>query len=573
MHDNSYLFQILILLAAAVVAVPVFRRIGLGTVLGYLFAGITIGPWGLGLIKATEDIRHIAEFGVIFLLFLIGIELKPSRLWRLRKFVFGLGSAQVIITGLVLTGTAWLFGFSLKAAVITGFALALSSTAFAIQILTENRALNTQHGRTTFSILLLQDLAVIPLLTLVSLLAEDVSLAAGLEFALLDAVIAISLVFLTGRYLLNPFLRIVASSRTSEVFVAAAVLAILGTAVLMEKAGLSMALGAFLAGLMLSESHFRHQITADIMPFRAILLGLFFMSVGMSIDFGLLAENAFLIFGLLFGLLIIKILVLLMLTQLFGAKLSDGMHTAVLLSQSGEFAFILFGLATLQGVMQPEQAQLLTVVVALSMASTPLLVKLQEKIDRQYISRSNAHPISEINALESPPQIIIAGFGRVGRRVAKLLDRSQTPYVALDSKAERIARLHAAGVPVFFGDASRSDVLHAAGAAEAKAIVITLDDFDATERLVGIAHEHYPNLKIFARAHNQEHCRKLHNAGATLAISETMETSVQLGSAAMDINGFEQSEILQIVSQFRDEYYAEINPEWDKPEAKPTDKK
>lgn len=565
MHDNHILVQILILLIAAVITVPVFRYLKLGTVLGYLIAGAIVGPWCLGVITEVEDIRHIAEFGVIFLLFLIGIELKPSRLWRMRRYVFGLGSLQVVITGVLIMGVAYFLGMDKKAAIITGFALALSSTAFAMQLLTENRELNTHYGRAAFSILLLQDLAVVPLLALVSLLADNNSVSVGMQFALLDAILAIGAVFLIGRYLLNPFLHMVASSRTSEVFVAGAVLAVLGTGWLMEKAGLSMALGAFLAGLMLSESHFRHQITADVNPFRAILLGLFFMSVGMTIDFGLLTEQGLVILGLLLGLLVLKIAVLMLLGKLFGANLSDRMHAAVLLSQSGEFAFILFGLAVTQGVMSAEQTQLLTVIVALSMATTPLLVKLLEKLDRQYISRSNEHPLSEVSELENPPKIIIAGFGRVGRRVAKLLDQSKTPYVALDSKAERIARLHAAGVPVFYGDASRAEILHGAGAAEAEALVITLDDFEATERLVSIAHEHYPNLKIFARAHNQEHCHKLHDAGATLAVSETMETSLQLGSAAMHVEGFDQDEIDQIITQFRDEYYAEINPDWDRP--------
>ncbi len=565
MHDNNILVQILILLIAVVLTVPLFRFLKLGTVLGYLIAGAIVGPWGFSLISAVEDIRHIAEFGVIFLLFLIGIELKPSRLWRMRRLVFGLGSLQVMITGLLITTVAYFLGVEVRAAIITGFALALSSTAFAMQLLTENRELNTHYGRTAFSILLLQDLAVVPLLTLVSLLAEDTSVVVGVEFALLDAVVAIFVVLLIGRYLLNPFLRIVASSHAAEVFIAAAILALLGTGWLMEKAGLSMALGAFLAGLMLSESQFRHQITADINPFRAILLGLFFMSVGMAIDFGLLGVQGWLIFGLLVGLLTLKILILALLSKVFGANMSDRMHIAVLLSQSGEFAFILFGLATMQGIMSTELSQLLTVVVALSMASTPLLEKLLGKLDRQYISRSNKHPLSEINTLEKTPKVIIAGFGRVGRRVAKLLDRSKTPYVALDNKAERIARLHARGIPVFFGDVSRAEILKAAGAAEAKALIITLDDLEATERLVTIAHEHYPKLKIFARAHNQEHCHKLQHAGATLAISETMETSLQLGAAAMGQYGFESTDIDQIVNQFRDEYYAEISPEWDKP--------
>ncbi len=330
MTETDYLADILILLAAAIIAVPVFRRLGFGSVLGYLAAGVIVGPWGLGFIDRIEEIRHIAEFGVIFLLFIIGIELAPARLWTMRRMVFGLGTAQVMVTGLAIAGLALLFGLSPRTAIITGFGLALSSTAFGLQILTERGEMGTKYGHTAFSVLLLQDLAVVPLLTLVSLLAADTTLLEGLEFAILEAVIVIVAVILTGRFFLSPVLRLVATSRTSEVFTAAALFAVLGTAWLMEAAGLSLALGAFLAGLMMADSHYRHQVIADIEPFRGILLGLFFMGVGMSIDFGLLREQGVLFAGLLLGLLLMKTVILWVLCRLMGVGTPDATRVSLI---------------------------------------------------------------------------------------------------------------------------------------------------------------------------------------------------------------------------------------------------
>ena len=384
MTETHYLTDILILLAAAIIAVSVFRRLGLGSVLGYLVAGAVVGPWGFGFIDRIEEIRNIAEFGVIFLLFIIGIELKPARLWEMRHMVFGLGTAQVVVTGLVICGLALLFGQPLRTAVIIGFGLALSSTAFALQILNERGEIGESHGRTAFSILLLQDLAVVPLLTLVSLLAVKTPLLEGLELALLEAVLIIGFVILAGRYLLTPALRLVAISRTAEVFTAAALFAVLGTAWLMEEAGLSLALGAFLAGLRMAESSYRHQVVADIQPFRGILLGLFFMAVGMSVDFGLLGEHGAVITGLVFALLLIKSVILWVLCRLMGVSSADATRVALLLSQSGEFGFVIFGLATISGILADHYFHILTLLVALTMAMTPLMASLGElRVDLQ----------------------------------------------------------------------------------------------------------------------------------------------------------------------------------------------
>ncbi|MDH3972442.1 MAG: monovalent cation:proton antiporter-2 (CPA2) family protein, partial [Gammaproteobacteria bacterium] len=473
MTETQYLADMLVLLAAAIIAVPLFHRLGLGSVLGYLAAGALVGPWGLGFIDQIEEIRYIAEFGVIFLLFIIGMELKPARLWAMRRMVFGLGTAQVMLTGLAITGLALLFDQPLRTALIIGFGLALSSTAFGLQILTERGELGTERGQTAFSVLLLQDLAVVPLLALVSLLAADTALLEGIEFAILEAALVIAFVILVGRFLLSPVLRLVATSHTAEVFTAAALFAVLGTAWLMEEVGLSLALGAFLAGLMMANSHYRHQLIADIQPFRGILLGLFFMGVGMSVDFGLLGRQGVLIAGLVLGLLLVKSVILWVLCRIMGVGTADATRVSLLLSQSGEFGFVLFGLAALSGVLPEDLFHMLTLLVALTMVTTPLMAKLGEYINRQLSNTEDRHDVSTNHIIAGRPHVIIAGFGRVGRRVCRILQAGNVPYLAIDSNADRVLEGRREGFPVFYGDASQLDVLKAAGAGQASALVCT----------------------------------------------------------------------------------------------------
>lgn len=559
MDQAHYIAEILIILTAAVIAVPLFNRLGLGSVLGYLIAGAIIGPWGLGFIDEVEKIRHIAEFGVIFLLFIIGIELKPARLWVMRRSVFGLGLAQVIITGLVLMGLAMLLGLGPKTAVIAGFGLALSSTAFGLQILTEKGELGTPYGRTSFAILLLQDLAVVPLLALVSLLSQERALLEGIEFAALDAVLVITAVVLIGRFLLTPLLHHVATSHNSEVFTAAAVLVVLGTAWLMEKVGLSMALGAFVAGLLLAESHFRHQVVADIQPFRGVLLGLFFMSVGMMVNFGLLKNQALMIVGLVAALLAIKSAILWIICRISGLNQGNSVRVALLLSQSGEFAFVLFGLAAVTGFMAGELFQLLSLVVALTMAATPLLAIVAERVDQGLSIKKHPHDVLHTEEKESKAYVIIAGFGRVGRRVARILDRAGISYLGLDSNPDQVASARSKGYNVFFGDASRLDVLRAAGCEQSAVLVITLDQVQATERLVHIARQFQPNIPIYARARDSEHCDRLNKAGATSTISETLEASLQLGASVLNKSGLPSETIEGLLQDFRREYYGSLN--------------
>jgi monovalent cation:proton antiporter-2 (CPA2) family protein len=561
MQETNYLLDILALLGAAVVAVPVFQRLGLGSVLGYLVAGVLVGPWGLGVIDQVEEIRHLAEFGVIFLLFVIGIELKPARLWIMRRQVFGLGSAQVILTGLVLAGLAVWFGVTAKTAVVVGFGLALSSTAFGLQILSERGQLGSVTGRTSFSVLLLQDLAIVPLLALVSLLAQDASLVEGVEYAVLQAALIIAVVILVGRFLLTPLLQLVASSRTTELFTATAILTVLGTAWLMSVAGLSMALGAFLAGLVLADSHYRHQVVADIQPFRGLLLGLFFMSVGMSIDFGLFGESGLLITGLVLGLLLIKALLLWGLCRAMGVGNADAMRVSLLLSQSGEFGFVLFGLALVNGVMAPELFQLLILVIALTMVTTPLMANLGEHLERYMTRKPGSHDVSTAGIDAEQPYIIVAGFGRVGRRIARILQAARVPYLALESNPDRVAQGRADGFSVFYGDASRGDVLQAAGSGQARVLVSTLDQPLPAVRLVQIMRQYYPETPIYARGHNSRHCDELLNAGATITVSETLEASLQLGAAVLEVSEVPVEAAGDLVDSFRREYYAQQDDE------------
>jgi len=555
MTEIDYLADILILLAAAVITVPVFRRLGLGSVLGYLAAGFAVGPWGLGFIDRIEEIRHIAEFGVIFLLFIIGIELAPARLWAMRRMVFGLGTAQVIVTGLAIGGLALLFDLSLKTAIITGFGLALSSTAFDLQILTERGELTTPYGQTALSVLLLQDLAVVPLLTLVSLFAANTTLLEGLEIAILEAVVVIAIVILAGRFLLSPILRLVATSRTSEVFTAAALFAVLGTAWLMEAAGLSLALGAFLAGLMMADSHYRHQVIADIEPFRGILLGLFFMGVGMSIDVGLLGEQGVLIAGLVLGLLLIKAAILWVLCRLVGVGAEDATRVSLLLSQSGEFGFVLFGLAAFSGVLPLYLFHFLTLLVALTMVTTPLMAKLGETLNRHLTRTADRHDVSTNHIDTGQPHVIIAGFGRVGRRVVRILQAAEIPYLAIESNADRVLEGRQDGFQVFYGDASQVDVLKAAGAGQAGVLVCTLDKVVPAVRLVSILRQHFPDIAIHARGRDRQHCDQLRKAGATMAVSETLEASLQISTAVLTTMGVFAEDAGELIESFREEYY------------------
>ena len=559
------LLEILILLASAVMLVPLFQRLGLGSVLGFLAAGVLVGPWGLKLITDVEAIQHLAEFGIIFLLFLIGIELKPSRLWRMRKQVFGFGLAQVLITTLILTALGRHAGLPPPVPLLIGSALALSSTAFVLQVLSERNELASQHGRLSFAILLLQDLAVVPLLALVPLLdPQERELGINVGFALIESAAIFGAVLLAGRYLLGPLFRHVAASRNSEVFTASALLLVLGTALIMEEAGLSMAMGAFIAGLLIADSEFRHQVVADILPFRGLLLGLFFMSVGMVIDFGGLVDDLPQVLLWLVVLLVVKALVLWPLAILAGLRGASALAVALFMAQGGEFGFVLFGVAYQAGLLEDQIFQRAILVAALSMALTPLLVRYADRLlvaEKQAARGGTPSPneiVAEADA-EAPRPVLIAGFGRVGRRIGELLDRAEVPYVGIDQEVEIVARARERGLSVFFGDVARSDVLRAAGIGRARLAIVATDRGVPSLQAVRAIRREAPGLPILVRATDRAHCREMVAAGATRSFSENLETSLQLAAAALHEVGERPESVQALLDAFREDYAADVH--------------
>jgi monovalent cation:proton antiporter-2 (CPA2) family protein len=558
-HEASYLVDILALLLATVVVVPLFHALRLGALLGYLAAGVVLGPWGLGIISEVEKIRHLGEFGVIFLLFVLGIELKPDKLWRMRKMVLGLGAGQLFLTAAALFGVAIWLGISTKSAIVIGFGLALSSTAFCLKLLAERGGISTVMGRMSFSVLLFQDLAVVPLLALVSYLAGGGQDAEITEFSLVYGVAAIIGLLLVGRYLLNPILGRIVASQDPEVFIAVAVLLVLGVAWLMESVGLSMALGAFIAGLMLAESQYRHQIEADILPFRGILLGLFFMTVGMGVDFGLLWHHLGAIIGLTIGLMVIKGSVVYTLVRIGGARHDVAVQSGALLSQSGEFGFVLFGVAATSGLLDPELGQILTLIIALTMVLTPFVVKgANILLLKYYVPKPSDDGEYAVFIDDSEAHVILAGFGRVGARVGALLGEAGVSYIALDMKQERVKAARAQGFPVFFGDASQVKVLQAAGAERAKMLVIALEEPEKVDRLVLLTRLAYPDMPIHARARDRQHCADLINEGATTTVSETLEISLRLTEETLLGSGVDRVEVTRVINEFRDDYYSDV---------------
>ena len=554
MTDTHYIIDILILLAAAVVAVPLFQRLGLGAVLGFLVAGAAVGPWGFGFIDAVEEIRHLAEFGVVFLLFIIGIELKPARLWIMRRSVFGLGTVQLLVTGTLLTLGAMLLGLPLRTALIIGFGLALSSTAFGLQILSDKGELGTGYGRTAFAILLLQDLAIVPMMALLPLLATpELSLTEDVELAALESVGIIIGVFILGRLLIRPLLQLVAGSRRNpEIFTATAILLVLGAAWLTGWAGLSMALGAFLGGLLLADSRYRHQLMADIQPFRGLLLGLFFMSVGMSINFGLIGTRGLLVAALVGGLLLIKAILVWGLCRMTGRSFAESVQAALLLAQAGEFGFIMFGLANTAGLMDGELYQLLLLIIALSMAATPLLVRLSP-----WLGKALDKPVQYMEKISKPiPEshnhVIVAGFGRFGSYLARTLAKARVPYLVLEIDPVRVARAQALDYPVYFGDASRVEVLRAAGAENALLVVFAMNQMESIGQAVVAVRESFPALNIFARAWDSRMAEKLLSMGVSYAIPETLESSQQLTQDVLQASGVAAETVVRLVRRDQD---------------------
>jgi monovalent cation:proton antiporter-2 (CPA2) family protein len=545
----SLLAQIAIFLAAAVIAIPIFRYFKLGSVLGYLAAGVIIGPAGLGLISKIDTTQHVAEFGIVLLMFVIGLELQPSRLWVMRKPILGLGLAQVVATTLGI-GSAAYFGFeqTKASALIIGFGLSMSSTALVLQLLAERGQLNSQFGRSAFSILLFQDVAVLPALALLPLLGVAAARTAGPGgWLAIKFVAVLATVIVGGRYVLRPMLRIVAATRVAEAFTAAGLLVVIGTALLVSQVGLSLPLGAFLAGVLLADSEFRHELEADIEPFKGLLLGLFFITVGMSANLGLVLDRPLTLAGLTLGFMLLKIAVLWAIGRFSGLSATASRGLAFSLPSGGEFAFVLFGLGATLGIMDTEIAELLVLVVTASMILSPLLLVLHDALFKR--KEADSRPFDAPDELY--PKVIIAGFGRFGQIVGRILLAKKIAFTALEANQTQVDFLRRFGNQVFYGDASRLELLRAAHAENAEVFVLAVDDVEASVRTAELVRRHFPQLKIFARARNRQHAFRLMDLEVRYVIRETLVSSLEMSAKVLETLGLSKSTAVETVRRFR----------------------
>jgi glutathione-regulated potassium-efflux system ancillary protein KefC len=533
-EHSHFLLQAAVYFAAAVLAVMLSHRVGLGSVAGYLLAGIAVGPWGFKLVDRIEDVRAFAELGVVFLLFVIGLELEPQRLWSMRSKLVGLGASQVLGSVAVIVLVAWALGVDPRVALVAAMALSLSSTALALQPLTERGALGTQGGQATFAILLFQDLAVIPMLAVVPLLGGTAQSSAFSWRGLGFAVGAIVATLVLGHFLARPVFRHIARTRLREIFTAFALLLVLGIALLFEWVGLSMALGAFLAGVLLAESEYRHEIEAAIEPFKGLLLGLFFISVGMTVDFAVLFARPWIVVGLIAGLFLLKGVVLLVIARVARLPRDEQPLFVLLVAQGGEFAFVLLGVAGARGAMDAPMAQAITLAVALSMLLTPLVLVLHDRVLLPRLTRADERPPADT---PEAARVIVAGLGRVGQVVARLLNAAGIHPTVLDDDPDHVEQSRKFGFRVFYGDATRLDLLHAAGADQADFLIIAIEDAPAISRLARIARANFPRLRIIARAHDMRHSFELRDLGVEVIVRETWLSSLKLGETALALIG------------------------------------
>jgi monovalent cation:proton antiporter-2 (CPA2) family protein len=550
--QEGFLYQAFVYLSAAVVAVPIAKRLGLGSVLGYLIAGIVIGPFALGLVgEEGQDVMHFAEFGVVMMLFLIGLELQPALLWRMRGPILGTGGLQVAATSVIITGIGLSLGLPWQSAVVVGMTLALSSTAIVLQTLSEKGLLRTDSGQTIFSVLLFQDIAVIPMLAVFPLLAlpglratayddhgETYTWVEGLVGwqATLVVLAAVLAVIVAGRYLVRPALRVIAGTRLRELFTAAALLLVIGITLLMQRVGLSPALGAFLAGVVLATSEYRHQLEGDIEPFKGLLLGLFFIAVGASMDFNLIGNDPVGIVGMAVALVVVKFLVLFAIGTIRRMGLDQRLMFSVNLAQGGEFAFVLFSFATQNGVIGTDLANPLIAAAAVTMALTPLLMVVNEKL---VLPRVGTLEVEERDADEMEPacQVIMAGFGRFGHIVGRFLRANGVKPTVLEYDSDQVELLRKLGIKVFYGDASRPDLLKAAGAENAKILIIAVDDVESGDRIIETAKTHFPHLTLMSRASGRPEAYELIDHGVDHVYRETVDTSLRMGVDALRLLG------------------------------------
>ena len=547
------LVRVVTLLAAAVIAVPLFKRLGLGSVLGYLAAGLIIGPFGLKFFDDPQAIIHVAELGVVMFLFVIGLEMKPSHLWNLRRQIFGLGSMQVILAAAMLTFVGIAFGFPWQVAFVSASGFVLTSTAIVMQVLGERHELATPQGQSMVSILLFEDLLIVPLLAVVAFMAPTVPTATAdtsLWMKLGMAALSLAILVAAGRWLLNPMFGILAKSKAREVMTAAALLVVLGAALLMEWGGLSMAMGAFLAGVLLSESSFRHQLEADIEPFRGLLLGLFFLGVGMALDLNVVAQNWKLIVSGVLALMAAKAAVIYGVARLAKSSHADALERAVLMAQGGEFAFVLFSAAASQGVISGTVNANMTAIVVLSMALTPLFLIIHGRFSRK--SGINLEGVESLNGDEAlRGNVLIIGFGRVGQIASQAPIAYGAQISIIDNNPDIIRQADKDGFKVYYGDGAREDILHAAGAENADCILICIDDAHATTRIVEIAKHVCPNTRLIVRAFDREHAFELVKAQADFLVRETFEAAMSMGNEAVKMLGADESQSAEICERVR----------------------
>lgn len=549
MDQNSFLFQAMIYLVAAVVSVPIAKKLGLGSVLGYLVAGIIIGPFALGFVgHEGENVMHFAEFGVVMMLFIIGLELEPALLLRMRRAILGLGGLQVILTTIVIASIAYAFALPFIQALALGMILSLSSTAIVLQTLNEKSLMRTAAGQSSFSVLLFQDIAVIPMLAIFPLLAvappidiarDDKIFVADLPGWIQTIVVlgSVIIIVLLGKYFLRSVLRIVASTRLRELFTATALLLIISIAVLMTEVGLSPALGTFLAGVVLANSEYKHELESDIEPFKGLLLGLFFIAVGASIDFALVKQNPLTIIGLVVLLMFVKFIVLFTLGKIFRLRLDQNMFFAFALSQVGEFAFVLFSFSRQHNILNEELTNMMIAVVAISMAVTPLILLMNEKLIMPLTAKKEQQSDSEPDQINEFNPVIIAGFGHFGNTIGRFLRAHSIPMTILDNDSERVELLRKMGFKVYYGDASRYDLLQSAGASKAKLIIIAIDNTEKRLELIQTIKKHFPNLRMLVRAKDRFDAYDQMNAGMLHVYRETIDTALRVGVDVMSLLG------------------------------------
>lgn len=545
--DMLYLASIM--MAAAVLVVPISRKFGFGSILGYVLAGLAIGPWGLDLIRDSQSILHFSEIGVVFLLFIIGLELQPSRLWLLRNVILGVGSAQVLLTTLIITVITGQFVNSWSTACIIGFGLSLSSTAFALQLLAERQDLATPHGRSALHILLFQDIAVIPVLALVPLAALNGFEGQGMSLGGISKTIAIIVTFwLFARYLLRPALRFVASARIHEIFTASALLLVLGSALLMHSIGVSMALGAFLAGVLVADSEYRHQLEADIAPFKGLLLGLFFMSVGMSANLGIFAEQTVSILLIVTSLILVKFIILSLIGRAAKLKGNDARRLGLYLSQGGEFGFILYTLAADYHLLSVELRDLLVVAVTLSMVMTPLLLLLHEQLMRK-IQRTVEDPVYDtIDSADS--KVIIAGFGRFGQIISRILRTQHIRFTAIEIDPGHVDFVRRLGNKVYYGDASSKKLLEIANIQKVEVFVLAVGNVEKSIKIAELIRREFPDTRLFARARTRKHEMRLRALGAEMIIRDTLLSSMYLAEQLLIALGLPSEQAMLTKERF-----------------------